>query len=88
MPVTSFGRGVGTSKYEEFVTTAAKKSAPTEAHFLLKLEELRAKLKRAYGEIERLTHAVSMKDDDLKIYADQIDKLEKKVAQLRLEGID
>ena len=79
---------MGTSWYEEFVTTAAKKSAPTEAHFLLKLEELRAKLKRASGEIERLTHDVSKKDDELKIYADQINKLEKKVAQLHQEGID
>ena len=86
--ITSFGRGVGTSKYEEYTTTAAKKSAPTEAHFLVKLDELRAKLKSAYEKIELLTLDVAKKDSDLKVNADHINKLKKKVVKLRQEGID
>ena len=54
----------------------------------MKLDELRAKLKSAYEKIELLTLDVAKKDSDLKVDADHINKLEKKVVKLRQEGID
>ena len=85
--LTSYGRGVGHSKYEEYEAQVPKRSAPTEDHFLLKLEELRAKLKEAYELIERLTQEKSLQREHLGMFARRIRELEREVAELRQEGI-
>ena len=49
---------------------------------------MRAKLKDAYGEIDRLTLDVSQKDEELRTSAELTEKLKKKVAELSQAGIE
>ena len=85
--LTSYGRGIGHSKYEGYETEAYKKAAPTEEHFVEKLDEFRAKLKLANEEIVSLRQDVAEKNSKLGEYLARISQLERENASLRqLDG--
>ena len=80
--LTTSGRVSGTQQYAEFECPAAKKVAPTEDHFIHKLEDVRTELKAANAEVAELSSKLKDKQSQITSYAKRVSDLERRVRQL------
>ena len=61
---------------------AAKKVAPTEEHYIHKLEDVRSELKAANAEVAELSSKLKDKQSQITSYAKRVSDLERRVRQL------